>query len=55
MLVGFTILNGESSWLIGAMLIVAYCSLAAAFFVHKDPPGLPRPPSLPPSYTYGSR
>jgi len=40
---------------IGAMLIVAYCSLAAAFFVHKDPPGLPRPPSLPPSYTYDSR
>mmetsp|Transcript_7585 Transcript_7585/g.22517 ORF Transcript_7585/g.22517 Transcript_7585/m.22517 type:complete len:150 (-) Transcript_7585:406-855(-) len=55
MLVGFTILNGESSWLIGAMLIVAYCSLAAAFFVHKDPPGLPRPPSLSPSYTYDSR
>mmetsp|Transcript_4979 Transcript_4979/g.15714 ORF Transcript_4979/g.15714 Transcript_4979/m.15714 type:complete len:373 (-) Transcript_4979:567-1685(-) len=37
-LVGFTILNGESSWLIGVMLVVAYCSLSAAFFVHVDPP-----------------
>jgi Ca2+:H+ antiporter len=37
-LVGFTILNGESSWLIGVMLIVAYCSLSAAFFVHVDSP-----------------
>lgn len=38
MLVGFTIVNGESSWLIGVMLVVAYCSLSAAFFVHVDPP-----------------
>lgn len=38
MLVGFAVLNGQSSWLIGVLLMAAYFSLAAAFFVHVDPP-----------------
>jgi Ca2+:H+ antiporter len=36
LLVGFVILNGESNWLVGVMLIVAYCCVAAGFFVHVD-------------------
>jgi len=37
MLVGFTISNGESNWLQGVILVVAYACLSAAFFVHVDP------------------
>jgi Ca2+:H+ antiporter len=37
LLVGFIIQNGESNWLQGIMLIVAYCAVSAGFFVHQDP------------------
>eukprot|EP00965_Chrysotila_dentata_P219428 6191145-Pleurochrysis_carterae.AAC.1 len=30
--------NGESNWMMGVMLVVCYCSVAAGFFVHVDPP-----------------
>ena len=36
-LVAFLIQNGESNWLQGLMLIVAYCIVSAGFFVHVDP------------------
>jgi len=35
-LVGFVIQNGESNWLQGVMLVVAYCCVSAGFFVHVD-------------------
>jgi len=38
LLVGFIIQNGESNWLQGVMLVVAYCAVAAGFFVHTDGP-----------------
>lgn len=38
LLVGFIIQNGESNWLQGVMLVVAYCAVSAGFFVHTDPP-----------------
>jgi len=38
LLVGFILLNGESNWLQGVMLIVAYCAISAGFFVHVDAP-----------------
>mmetsp|Transcript_26346 Transcript_26346/g.63519 ORF Transcript_26346/g.63519 Transcript_26346/m.63519 type:complete len:425 (+) Transcript_26346:472-1746(+) len=34
--VGFLVGDGESNYLKGAMLVVAYIIVAAAFFVHKD-------------------
>jgi len=37
LLVGFIIQNGESNWLQGVMLIMAYCAISAGFFVHKEP------------------
>jgi len=37
LLVGFIIQNGESNWLQGVMLVIAYCAVAAGFFVHTDP------------------
>ncbi len=39
-LVGFIIQNGESNWLHGVMLCIAYFSIAASFYVHRDPPDL---------------
>jgi len=36
LLVGFIIQNGESNWMMGVMLVVAYCAVSAAFFVHVD-------------------
>jgi len=36
-LVGFSIQNGESDWLKGALLVVAYILVSASFWVHKDP------------------
>jgi len=36
LLVGFMIQSGESNWLQGVMLVVAYCAVSAGFFVHKD-------------------
>jgi Ca2+:H+ antiporter len=36
LLVSVIIQSGESNWLQGAMLIVAYCAIAAGFFVHTD-------------------
>jgi len=38
MLVAFLIQNGESNWLQGLMLVVAYCIVSAGFFVHVDGP-----------------
>jgi len=38
MLVGFITQTGESNWLQGVMLIVAYCIVACGFFVHVDGP-----------------
>jgi Ca2+:H+ antiporter len=37
LLVGFIIQNGESNWMQGVVLVIAYCALSAGFFVHKDP------------------
>jgi len=39
LIVGFLIQNGESNWLMGLLLIVAYCVVSAAYFVHTDAPG----------------
>ena len=36
MIVGGTISAGESTWLQGLMLVVAYCIVSAAYFVHED-------------------
>jgi len=36
LLVGFIIQNGESNWLQGIMLVVAYCAVSAGFFVHQN-------------------
>jgi Ca2+:H+ antiporter len=36
-LVSFTLQNGDSDWLKGAMLVVAYFLVSASFWVHKDP------------------
>lgn len=38
LLVGVLIQSGESNWLQGVMLIVAYCIVAVGFFVHVDGP-----------------
>jgi len=35
-LVGFMIQSGESNWLQGIILVIAYCAVSAGFFVHKD-------------------
>jgi Ca2+:H+ antiporter len=37
-LVSFCLQNGDSDWLKGAMLMVAYVLVSAAFWIHKDPP-----------------
>eukprot|EP00465_Bigelowiella_longifila_P003763 CAMPEP_0185257788 /NCGR_PEP_ID=MMETSP1359-20130426/6807_1 /TAXON_ID=552665 /ORGANISM="Bigelowiella longifila, Strain CCMP242" /LENGTH=222 /DNA_ID=CAMNT_0027843025 /DNA_START=68 /DNA_END=736 /DNA_ORIENTATION=+ len=37
--VGFLVGDGESNYLKGAMLVVAYIIVSAAFFVHKDEEG----------------
>jgi len=34
--VGFVVGDGESNYLKGAMLVIAYIIIAAAFFIHKD-------------------
>ena len=39
LLVGFLIQNGESNWLMGLMLVIAYCVVSAGYFVHTDAPG----------------
>jgi len=36
LLVGFSVITGESNWLQGLMLVLAYCAVAAGFFVHVD-------------------
>jgi len=36
-IVAFTIQNGDSDWLKGVMLVVAYILVSASFWVHKDP------------------
>ena len=36
MIVGGTFSAGESTWLQGLMLVVAYCIVSAAYFVHED-------------------
>jgi len=38
-LVAFLIQNGESNWLQGLMLVVAYCIVSMGFFVHCDQNG----------------
>jgi Ca2+:H+ antiporter len=48
LLVGFIIQNGESNWLQGVMLVIAYCAVAAGFFVHTDPVEPSSPLSAPP-------
>jgi len=36
-LVTFCIQSGDSDWLKGAMLVMAYILVSAAFWIHKDP------------------
>lgn len=36
LLVAFVIIHGESHWLYGAILTIAYVVVAAAFWVHKS-------------------
>jgi len=36
-IVAFNIQNGESDWLKGAMLLVAYIIIGASFWIHKNP------------------
>ena len=38
-LVAFLVQNGESNWLQGLMLVVAYCIVSLGFFVHCDQNG----------------
>jgi len=36
-LVSFTLQNGDSDWLKGAMLVTAYVLVSASFWIHRDP------------------
>lgn len=36
LIVGFSISAGESNWLQGLLLVVAYCVVSASYFVHED-------------------
>lgn len=48
LLVGVLIQSGESHWLTGIVLFVAYIIIAIGFFFHVDLPTLPPPLLLPP-------